>query len=53
MMFNHWRGDRLRHTYVHFSCNAHAKKARKEKDGGAIGKAAGVPVLATSFWATF
>ena len=28
-----------RHTYVHFSCNAHAKKARKEKDGGAIGKA--------------
>jgi len=53
IMFNHWRGDRLRHTYVHFSCNAHAKKARKEKDGGAIGKAAGVPVLATSFWATF
>ena len=24
---------------MHFSCNAHAKQARKEKDGGAIGKA--------------
>ena len=28
-----------RHAYVHFSNNADAKKARKEKDGGAIGKA--------------
>ena len=28
-----------RHAYVHFSDNAAAKKARKEKDGGAIGKA--------------
>lgn len=38
----------LRHTYVHFSCNADAKKARKEKDGGQIGKAwgPGVSVMA-------
>ena len=28
-----------RHAYVHFSDNTAAKKARKEKDGGAIGKA--------------
>ena len=53
IMFDHWRCDSLRHTYVHFSCNAHAKKARTEKDGGAIGKAAWVAALATQFWAIY
>ena len=53
IMFDHWRCDSLRHTYVHFSCNAHAKKARKEKDGGAIGKAAWVAAMATQFWAIY
>jgi len=39
--------EEVKHTYVHFSCNAHAKKARKEKDGGAIGKASEVKLVYT------
>lgn len=33
---------------MHFSCNAHAKQARKEKDGGAIGKASEVKLVYTN-----
>jgi len=36
-----------KHAYVHFSCNDHAKKARKEKDGGSIGKASEVKCVFT------
>lgn len=39
--------EEVKHTYVHFSCNADAKKARKEKDGGQIGKASEVKLVFT------
>lgn len=31
--------EEVKHTYVHFSNNEQARKARKEKNGGSIGKA--------------
>ncbi|CAJ1448879.1 unnamed protein product [Effrenium voratum] len=39
--------EEVKHTYVHFSCNTDAKKARKEKDGGSIGKASEVKLVYT------
>ncbi|CAE7692755.1 unnamed protein product [Symbiodinium pilosum] len=39
--------EEVKHAYVHFSNNADAKKARKEKDGGAIGKASEVKLVYT------
>jgi len=39
--------DPLAHAYVHFSTNEAAKKARKEKDGGSIGKASEVKAVYT------
>jgi len=39
--------DELKHAYVHFATNEEARKARKEKDGGAIGKASEVKVVYT------
>jgi hypothetical protein len=39
--------DPLAHAYVHFDTNEDCKKARKEKDGGAIGKASEVKVVYT------
>jgi len=39
--------EEAKHAYVHFSCNDHAKKARKEKDGGSIGKASEVKCVYT------
>merc|ERR1719356_2454075 len=37
--------DPLKHAYVHFSTNEDCRKARKEKDGGPIGKASEVKVV--------
>lgn len=39
--------DPLKHAYVHFGTNEAAIKARKEKDGGPIGKASEVKVVYT------
>jgi len=39
--------DPLAHAYVHFDNNEDCKKARKEKDGGSIGKASEVKVVYT------
>ncbi|CAE7296861.1 unnamed protein product [Symbiodinium sp. CCMP2456] len=39
--------EEVKHAYVHFSDNTAAKKARKEKDGGAIGKASEVKLVYT------
>lgn len=39
--------DDLKHAYVHFATNDEAIKARKEKDGGSIGKASEVKVVYT------
>eukprot|EP00930_Biecheleria_cincta_P070705 TRINITY_DN58317_c0_g1_i1.p1 TRINITY_DN58317_c0_g1~~TRINITY_DN58317_c0_g1_i1.p1 ORF type:complete len:288 (+),score=34.34 TRINITY_DN58317_c0_g1_i1:111-866(+) len=39
--------ENAKHTYVHFSCNEHAKKARKEKNGGSIGKASEIKCVFT------
>jgi len=39
--------DPLAHAYVHFDTNEAARKARKEKDGGKIGKASEVKVVYT------
>merc|ERR1719277_1618208 len=39
--------DPLAHAYVHFATNAEAKKARKETDGGSIGKASEVKIVYT------
>mmetsp|Transcript_18440 Transcript_18440/g.50623 ORF Transcript_18440/g.50623 Transcript_18440/m.50623 type:complete len:293 (-) Transcript_18440:142-1020(-) len=39
--------DPLKHAYVHFGTNEECIKARKEKDGGSIGKASEVKVVYT------
>eukprot|EP00931_Biecheleriopsis_adriatica_P045705 TRINITY_DN2616_c0_g1_i1.p1 TRINITY_DN2616_c0_g1~~TRINITY_DN2616_c0_g1_i1.p1 ORF type:complete len:264 (-),score=50.62 TRINITY_DN2616_c0_g1_i1:61-807(-) len=39
--------EEIKHAYVHFSCNEHAKQARKEKQGGSIGKASEVKLVFT------
>eukprot|EP00929_Paragymnodinium_shiwhaense_P105155 TRINITY_DN7006_c0_g1_i1.p1 TRINITY_DN7006_c0_g1~~TRINITY_DN7006_c0_g1_i1.p1 ORF type:complete len:271 (+),score=76.64 TRINITY_DN7006_c0_g1_i1:76-888(+) len=39
--------DPLKHAYVHFATNEETKKARKEKSGGAIGKASEVKCVYT------
>eukprot|EP00929_Paragymnodinium_shiwhaense_P105156 TRINITY_DN7006_c0_g2_i2.p1 TRINITY_DN7006_c0_g2~~TRINITY_DN7006_c0_g2_i2.p1 ORF type:complete len:270 (+),score=68.15 TRINITY_DN7006_c0_g2_i2:103-912(+) len=39
--------DPLKHAYVHFATNEETRKARKEKNGGAIGKASEVKAVYT------
>jgi len=39
--------EEIKHAYVHFSTDEACKKARKEKDGGSIGKASEVKVVYT------